>query len=158
MLRRFFLAVAACVGLAVSTSGAEDITARILKYFPDKWEVQDADGKALGTVEWKVIKGGKAVTGQGEQGDLGRTYHVAGWEPAEKKWVHFIFATNGTFMRLEITKVEGDVFIGKVYIANPDGTTLSGEHRNKIIDHDHFEVTQAIGDPPTVMHFHRKKK
>lgn len=157
MIRRFIVALVAIVALSSSLAHAQDFVPGILKYFPGKWQAKAADGTNLFTVEWKVVAGGKAIAGPSMTASGSAGYAVAGWEPKEKKWVHVVFDGSGMHARLEITKFADNTYSGPVYFVDAEGNAASGECRNKIIDQDHFEITQVLNGKTDVQQWHRIK-
>ena len=155
MIRVSSSALAVCVLLAASIGNAQDFVPGILKYFPGKWEMRSADGKVLGTLEFNLVAGGKAAAGPGTSNDGTTSFGLAGWDPTEKKWVHTLFFSDGQFMHFTVTKFENGTYYGTFRSTDKEGQTITGEHRNRIIDKDHFEVTDVVNGESTVTHTYR---
>ena len=157
MIRRCIVACVAIAALSASVAHAQDLASGILKYFPGKWQAKAADGTNLFTVEWKVVANGKAIAGPATSASGTTGFALAGWEPKEKKWIHVLFDGSGMHARLEVTRFADNTYSGPVYFVDADGNAASGECRNKIIDRDHFEITQVLNGKTEVQQWYRVK-
>jgi hypothetical protein len=156
MLHRILPGLVVCVGLTVSVTAAEEFASQLLKFAPGTWELKDANGALIGTVDWKLTSEGKAISATGKNPDSGVHVGAAGWDAGTKKWVHVIFYGDGAFMRYELDRFKDGVYSGTVYFADATGKTSTGKCQNKIIDNDHFEVTQVVFGESSVLHCFRK--
>ena len=157
MYPSFTIPLTVCVSLLASTAYGQNMASKITKHFPGKWEYKRADGTRQGTVEWELVAGGKSVAGKGES-DLGKSYVLAGWDPARDVWIHTSFAENGQYVRLEVTKCKGDTYHGTVHRVDSNGEPSSSKWKCEIIGQDHFEITETTEDAVTVTHWHRRKE
>ena len=51
------------IGATTAVAHGDEMPESILKYFPGQWRVEGPEGNVVGTVEWKLVAGGKAVAG-----------------------------------------------------------------------------------------------
>ncbi len=153
MSRCLAIAVGVCVVFSVNSVSAEDIPTRILKYFPGKWAMKSA--AMNGTVQWRIVAGGKAIAGAGKHEGGEESFSMAGWDLSKKAWVHSWFTSDGSSGYLEISKFEKDTYVGKGRSVDAEGNTVSGAWRNKIIDENHFEITQETDEGPVVSKWER---
>lgn len=146
----------AYVAFWTTSVSAQGLADRILEYFPGKWRVSAADGMAIGEVEWKLVAGGKAAAGAGSmQGTA--SFSMAGWDAKDKKWIHDWYEGNGTHGHLEVASFENGTYHGELRVADGDGKVITGAWKNKIIDRDHFELTEPTADGPKVTRWTRVK-
>jgi uncharacterized membrane protein len=150
--------LAVCFTLSASSVHAQDMASKIIKYFPGKWQLKQADGTVLGEVDWKVVAGGKAIAGPGKTADGLSNFALAGWDPDKKIWLHVFHQEDGSHARLVVTKLEGDTYHGEVSRADGDGQVVKSKWQNKVVDQNHFVVTEWEGDEETVTHFERVKQ
>ena len=156
MIRRLCFAAAACAALACSAVRAQDFVPQTLKYFPGKWVIKTADGTEVGSVDWKLVAGGKAIAGEGVLNTGGKTFVLAGWDAKEKAWIHNWFEESGAFGHIKVTQFQDNTYLGTLYFADANGEGGSSEWKNRLIDKDHFEVTEFLKGEKVVLHFHRK--
>jgi hypothetical protein len=157
MNRRILLALVACFALSSADVNAQDLAEQIINHFPGEYDIKDGAGEPFGTVEWKVVAGGKAIAGEGSSADGVKGFHAAGWDPAKKKWIHAVFLEDGTYMVDEVHSHKDGTYHGKWRTHNPDGTVESGKSTNKVINKDYFVVTHTKKDgTKDEMHFRRK--
>lgn len=157
MFLRLSLALAVTLALLTCTVQAEDMASGIVKYFAGKREYKSADGTQQGSVDWRAVAGGKAIGGPGKSTSGGAAFALAGWDPDKKIWFHHWFGEDGQHGRLEITRFEHSTFYGEVRVVEGDGETVSAKWENKVVDHDHFVITERAEEEVTVIHWHRVK-
>jgi hypothetical protein len=157
MYRRLFLGAAVCFAFLPSIVRAEDMASKIVDYFSGKWEYKAADGTPLGRVDWKPLVGGKCLGGPGES-NVGAGFALAGWDAEKKTWVHVWHREDGQHGRLEISRFEGDTYYGDVRVVEGDGKVGCSKWESKVINQDHFIITDRAGDSVTVVHWHRIKE
>ena len=148
--------IVSCFVLAVHpVSCADEMPDSILRYFPGRWRIEGPDGSS-GTVEWKLVAGGKAVAGAGTSTDGGADFGLAGWKAKEKKWVHTVFSEDGGYIYLEITRFEnGNTYLGTQRVVDANGTAVESKFTNRVVDPRHFEVTLDDGKQKTVRRWTR---
>ena len=134
-----------------------DIAADVLRDFPGKWEVRSANGNKLGVTEWTRVAGGTAAAGPTALAPGREGFTLAGWDPGQKKWIHLLFDADGGYQWFEVNRKVGSTYSGPMRAVDKDGKVTLGECRNKVIDADHFEITEVLGGKTTVLHFHRIK-
>ncbi len=157
MSHRTVLAFALFVGMLGSVCAAQDFSTQMLTYFPGKWILKAADGTQLGTADWKLVSGGKALAGPGVMKTGGKSFALAGWDSAAKKWIHNWFQEDGGYGYLEVVKYEGDTYFGIIYLVDAKGKSVNGDWQTHVIDKDHFETIQVVKGAKTVTHFYRTK-
>ena len=152
----FCVLTCACLQPLSATADDNELISRIVKYFPGKWDIKSDDGNPLGKVDWSTVSGGMSIAGPGSFDDM-PTYHLAGWEPSKKVWLHTMHRKDGQHLRLELNKFEGDTYFGTSRLVESDGSVIESKWENKVIDKDHFAITTHAGGETTVTHWYRKK-
>ena len=158
MLRTLSLCIAifACLQTASVNAEENEIVSRIVKYFPGEWEIKADDGTLMGSVDWSAVCDDTAISGPGTFDNMA-TYHLAGWEPSKKLWLHTMHRKDGQHLRLEIDRFEDDTYYGTTRLVESDGSVVEAKWENKLIDGDHFQITSRAGDATTVSHWYLKK-
>ncbi|MCS7466155.1 hypothetical protein NZK35_05635 [Stieleria sp. ICT_E10.1] len=147
----------ACLQTLSANADENEIVSRIVKYFPGPWEIKSDDGKLLGSVDWSTVSGGVSIAGPGTSDGL-PTYHLAGWEPSKKLWLHTMHRKDGQHLRLELDRFKGDTYFGTTWLVEADGSVTEAKWENKVIDENHFAITTRSGGKATVTHWYRKTK
>jgi hypothetical protein len=156
-MKLYVFLVACCIAATAQTDAfSDEIPKSILDYFPGQWRVEGADGNT-GTVEWKLVAGGKAVAGAGTSAEGGADHGMAGWQPRDKKWLHVWFRENGGYGELEVSRHEGDTYFGTQRVVDANGDVIESHFANRVIDKDHFEVTLESGDEKSISRWTRIK-
>jgi len=158
MLRFAYTSTALLLVLFSSIAQADDLAKQMVDYFAGKWEYKRPGGDPIGAVDWKAVADGKAIAGPGTTKEGATGYALAGWEPKEKKWLHNWFASDGSFGHLEVTKFEKDVYYGHHYAVDAHGKVTQGDWQCKVIDRDHFELTEPSDSQPVITHWTRIRK
>ena len=158
MIRMLPFCVFACTFLLPLSARADEneLVSRIVEYFPGKWDIKSEDGEPLGNVDWSAVSGGMSIAGPGSFDGM-PTYHLAGWEPSKKIWLHTMHRKDGQHLRLELKKFVGDTYFGTSRLIESDGSVTEAKWENKVIDKDHFSISTHAGGETTVTLWYRKK-
>jgi hypothetical protein len=141
--------------LHVMSRATEEFVLRVLAYFPGQWDIRSDDGAMTGFVRWKVEAGGMALAGRGRLRN-GRMFAMAGWDPAKKEWIHTFIEENGSFGQIVVTQFKNNMYRGTLYYVEGNGEGGTSEWNSRIIDKDHFVVTEFLKGDKVVLNFHRQ--